>query len=97
LRERHKADSSASILAFTYDPSDAFVNGAPCVSVPEAEVPQPPHLGRVPWWPKTLLTARRGGLRLFRCTQTSSPGSSRQAWLALDVARGEAFLWRPSR
>jgi len=97
LRERQDARSGETLLAFTFDPADPFLTGAPCATVAEADVSPPPRLGRISWWPRTLLSDRRGGLRLFRCDATTRAGDDRPAWLALDVARGEAFLWRASR
>lgn len=95
LRERHNLDSNATLLSFGFDSAEAFTASAPCVSVAEAEVPAPPHLGRTKWWPENLLSARRGGLRLFRCEDPRLPQQPGHAWLALDGARGEAFFWRP--
>jgi hypothetical protein len=97
LRERHNLDSNQSLLAFTFDPAETFMNSAPCVAVSESETPLPPNPGSVRWWPKSLLSTRRGGLRLFRFTETGSPGKTYHAWLALDNARGEAFFWRTAR
>mgnify|MGYP003603301690 CR=1 FL=1 len=97
LLERHNLDSNATLLAFRFDPAEAFIGSAPCVSVAEAEVPAPPRLGRTKWWPRDLLSAPRGGLRLFRCEDSRSSQQPGHAWLALDSARGEAFFWRTSR
>ena len=94
LRERHNLDSNATLLFFRFDSADAFTASAPCVAVAEAEVPAPPRLGRTKWWPKGLLSARRGGLRLFRCQDPRLPKQPSHSWLAIDAARGEAFFWR---
>jgi hypothetical protein len=97
IHERHDGDWSATLLAFRFDPADPFLASAPCLAVSEAEIVPPPRLGRTPWWPRALLGARRGGFRLFRCRDARPPAPPREAWLAVDVARGECFFWRTSR
>ncbi len=94
LQEAHYVDSTECLVAFRWDAAEPFIQDSPCVPVAEADVPSPPRVRGVSWCPENLLSTRRGGLRLFRCTEPSQPGKSRDAWLALDVARGDAFFWR---
>jgi len=94
LHALYHVDAVRTLVAFKWDPREQFMRDAPCVPVAESEVASPPRFRGASWWPDSLRFSRRGGLRLFRCTEPSYPGKTRDAYLALDVSRGEAFFWR---